>query len=188
MFAYPLDRPTRYRLLICLLLLTALLAAGAGVFPVPAQNRTGEADDGPPRYIWINGGVGGGQNGMGTSVAAGVPVTSHHFLGLRHVYTEELRLFGDDPPNSTRDVGFLGGFVEQGRYGHISLGSGLSIVTGRRSAERSSAFPTLCVPIDLQAVFSPVRYLGIGVHGYATVTRQKNLIGAFLQLQVRIPQ
>jgi len=46
---------------------------------------------------------------------------------------------------------------------------------------------TIGVPVDVQAFFTPIRYLGVGVHGYATVSPDANLLGVSLQGQVRFP-
>lgn len=157
------------------------------------------------RYGWASGGLGGGRTGLGPSLAVGVPLTEHMFLGGRYVHTEELVFFSSPAP-TTWDIGPLIGVLAQGRYGQFSVASGLVAVGGRRRAEQKSGtgdpgctffcsieyemrpVRAVGVPVDIQAFFTPIRYLGVGVHGYATVSPGQNLLGASLQLQVRIPR
>ena len=182
----------------------AVLVLFACVRPALAQQPADSETAPSPRYGWASGGVGGGRTGLGPSVAVGLPVGKHIFLGGRYVHTEELVFFSSPTP-ATWDVGPLLGVMAQGRYGQVSLASGVVAVGGRRQdGQKSGAADPGCilfcsteygmrpvraigVPVDIQAVFTPVRYLGIGLHGYATVSSGENLLGASLQLQVRFP-
>jgi hypothetical protein len=92
------------------------------------------------------------------------------------------------PSETTWDIGPIVGFVEQGRYGHLSLGSGITMVGGRRFDESGSKPLTFGVPLDVQAFFTPFRYVGLGVHGYANVNPDDNMLGWSLELQVRFPR
>lgn len=191
MLSAPLSRSTQYRLLVCLLLLTGLLLAGAGVFPASAQPSTRTVDDTIQRYGWVNGGIGTGRTGIARSVAGGVPVGDRLFVGGRYVGTKEFDISlapTSSPSASNWDAGPLVGLVGQGRWGHLSLASGVAVVGGQRPDESESKSLTLGIPLNLQAFFTPIRYVGIGAQGYANVNADDNLLGVSLQVQVRIPQ
>lgn len=189
MFALPLNRTARHRLLVCLFLVTGLLATGAGVLPASAQQSAPIGDDTTQRYGWVNGGVGSGRTGLGLSVAGGILVGDRLFVGGRHVRTTEFDLLESGPSATTWDAGpLVGVVVKQGRLGQLSLGSGIAVVGGRRPDEPESKSSTLGIPLDVQALFTPIRYLGIGLHGYANVNPNDNVLGVSLQLQVRVPQ
>lgn len=178
---------TDYSPVICLALGASLLAVGTA----SAQESMRSANDTTRGYTWGNGGIGAGKTGLGLSVVGGVPVGSHLFAGGRYVRTEEFNIsLGPTTPPSAEiwEAGPLVGFVAQGRYSHVSVGSGIALVGGRRPDERESNPSTVGLPLDVQAFFTPTRYLGIGLHGYATVSPEENLLGVSLQLQIRISQ
>lgn len=189
MFALPLNGTVWHRLLVCLFLLTGLLATGAGVRPASAQQSAPIDDDTTQRYGWVNGGVGSGRTGLGLSIAGGVPVGDGLFVGGRHVRTTEFDLLASGPSATTWDAGPLAGFViAEGRYGQMSLGGGIALVGGRRPDEPGVKSSTLGIPLDAQAFFAPSRYVGVGIHGYANVNPDDNLLGVSVQLQARIPR
>lgn len=175
----------------------------------PAHAQPSPAEDASSaQYGWVSGGAGVGRTGIGMSLSAGLPLTSHLFVGGRFIRTEEL-VFSSSPVPTTWDVGPTVGFVEQGRYGQLALASGIVIVGGKRqgapkppapssnlggcivfcsTAFESRRFHTVGIPVDVQAFFTPVPYLGIGLHGFAAVSPEENLLGASVHLQVRFPQ
>lgn len=161
---------------------------GMGVRPASAQRPTPASDDTTQRYGWVNGGIGTGRMGLASSVTGGVPIGHRVFVGGRYAQTKELNLLGTGPAAVIWDAGPLVGLVEQGRWGHLSLGSGVAVVGGRSPDEPGTKSSTLGIPLDVQAFFTPIRYVGIGVHGYANVNPGDNLLGWSVQLQVRIPQ
>lgn len=187
MFALPLNRTTRRRRLVCGVLVAGLLATGAGVLPASAQRSAPARDDTTHRYTWINVGPGAGRTGIGPSVAGGVPIADRFYAGGRYVGRGELDIFGSGPSATTWDAGPLFGLVEQGRWGHLSLASGVTVVGGRRPDKPGTKSSTLGIPLDVQAFFTPIPYVGIGVHGYANANAGDNLLGWSLQLQVRLP-
>lgn len=87
----------------------ALLATGAGVLPVSAQQSAPTGDDTTQRYEWGNGGFGSGRTGVGLSIAGGVPIGARFFVGGRHVRTTEFDLLGSDPSATTWEAGPLVG-------------------------------------------------------------------------------
>jgi len=182
MFASSLPRTTRHRLLLCLFLLTGLLAAGTGVIPVSAQRPVFETQD-TQRYAWVNGGLVAGRTGIGIGVAGGIPFGNRAFSGGR--YVRMTKIFSSE---NVWDAGPLVGLTGQGRYGHFSLGTGLVVVGGDRPATENDKLPTLGVPVDVQLFLTPVRSLGIGLHGYATVNPGQNLLGVALELHIRASQ
>lgn len=189
MFASFLSQTTRHRLFTCLFLLTGLFGTGAGVLPASAQQSAPIDEDTTHRYGWVNGGLGTGRTGLGLSLAGGVPVGHRLFVGGRHVRTTEIEISlgpTSSPSAKTWDAGPLVGLVEQGRWGHLSLASGVTVVGGRRPDDPEPKSSTLGVPLDVQAFFTPIRSVGIGVHGYANVNPDDNMLGWSVQVQVRI--
>lgn len=182
MFAPSLPRTTRHRLLICLLLLTGLLAAGAGVHSASAQQPVFETQD-TQRYLWVNGGLVAGRTGIGVSVAGGIPFGNRAFSGARYVKMAKIL-----SSENVWDAGPLVGLSGQGRYGHFSLGTGLVVVGGDRPAIENDKLPTLGVPVDVQLFLTPFRSLGIGLHGYANVNPGQNLLGVAVELHIRASQ
>ncbi len=182
MFAPSLPRTTRHRLLICLLLLTGLLAAGAGVHSASAQQPVFETQD-TQRYLWVNGGLVAGRTGIGIGVAGGIPLGDRAFGGGRYVRMTKIL-----SSENVWDAGPLVGLTGQGRYGHFSLGTGLVMVGGDRPTTQNDKLPTLGVPVDVQLVLTPLPNLGIGLHGYANVTPGQNLLGVALELHIRASQ
>jgi len=160
MMRVPVRRTTLLRLLACLGLLGGLLAMDGGVLPASAQ---------PIKFAL--------QSGEGPA-------------SVRE--TEAQQSPGPSPSPSRR-------------YGQVALASGVVAVGGQRQDEQKSGASepgctffcsieyqmrpvrTIGMPVDVQAFFTPIRYLGVGVHGYATVSPDANLLGVSLQGQVRFP-
>ncbi|MFB6230042.1 MAG: hypothetical protein ABEL04_02705 [Salinibacter sp.] len=188
MFALPLNRTTQHRLLTCLFLLAGLLAVSAGVLPASAQQSASGSDEATHRYGWLNGGVGIGRTGLASSVTGGAPVGDRVFVGGRYTQTKELNILSTGPVAAIWDAGPLVGLFEQGRWGHLSVASGATVVGGQRPDDPGTRSITLGVPLDAQVFFTPLRYVGVGVHGYANVNPGDNMLGWSLELQVRLPQ
>lgn len=152
-----------------------------------AQQSAPSSADTSRRYVWLNAGVGGGRTGVGPSVSAGAPVTDRFYGGIRYIHTTELEILGSGPSGVTWAATGIVGLFKQGRWGHLSLASGIAVVGGRRPHDRDAKPSTLGFPVDAQAYFTPLRYVGFGVHGYANVNPGDNLLGCSVELQVRIP-
>lgn len=123
-----------------------------------------------------------------------------YFRGGRFAHTEKVLRPGTPRPTMW-DVSPLLGLFHHGRYGHVSFASGI-VMVGRReiqSTERKQVGPcTVCdaednrthlhnvgIPLDVQAVVTLHPNLGIGVHGYATVSSSKTLLGVSIQRLAR---
>ena len=182
-----LRRANGHRVFICLLLFAGLLVLDVGVRSAASQSSDLRSEEASPRHGWVSGGIGTGTNGLGASITGGAPIGEHVFVGGRYTHSEELYLLRTDPP-SIWDAGPLVGLVDEGRWGHISVATGLTVVGGRLPDNRGVRASTLAVPFDLQVFFTPIRSVGIGVHGYTNVNTGDNVAGWSLQLQIRMPQ
>lgn len=131
-----------------------------------------------------------------------MPLGDHFFVGARFAYNKKMELF-KSPSESTVDAAPLVGLVGREGSTQLSIATGLAMVRHRRRGRLtdspsnclfcSSMYATTSVvtgglPIDVQAIFSLNSHLGLGLHGYATVTPDENLIGASVQLQLRVPE
>ncbi len=164
-------------------------------------------------YMWMAGGVGGSGIGVGASAVVGVPVTDYIAIGGRGAVSEFVlwELFGTRPDvyiDRMWDAGPLVGLRLQGRYGQLSLASGVVGVRGRRKTLESvrytgglggfcifceeriyktTRFWTVGLPIDAQVFLITSPHFGLGFHGYMTVTPRENMWGVSLQLVARGP-
>lgn len=159
----------------------------AGVSGRPAKAQ-GTAPDESQKYGWVSGGVGLGRLGLAGSVAGGAPIGYGVFVGGRCTRTEELDILGTSPVGTFWEAGPLVGLVEQGRWGQVSLATGVAVVGGSNPDEAGTRPSTLGLPLDVQIFFAPIRHLGIGVHGYTNVNTGDNMPGWSVQLQIRLPQ
>jgi hypothetical protein len=93
------------------------------------------------------------------------------------------------------DVGLMFGKGLQGRYYFLSLSAGIGIVGGVKyssgvqplSSDFNSIdknFTTICIPIQAQAHFIPLRFIGVGLEGIANVNPKYSTWGVMVSLQL----
>jgi len=74
-----------------------------------------------------------------------------------------------------KELGALLSWVHYGRWSQRSVGAGVSYLTGTDVGINRSNFTTLGIPLYAEAVFTPSRYVGIGVKASATLTSDHSL-------------
>jgi len=120
-------------------LLASVFLLGVGR-TVAAQSKSDTTDSVSKRYWWTTGGGGIGGIEVATTVTGGFPITDHVFVGGRFTYTMEAKLFPVvSPPEKMWSAGPLTGvLLKQGRYGQLSLASGITMGVERRRKQPKS--------------------------------------------------
>lgn len=194
------------------ILLAVVLLPGPAT-PVAAQSDADTTSSDFERYWWVTGGIGVGGFGTGYAVTGGVPLTDHVFFGGRFTSFKEVRgLFPSvSPREKIWNVGPLVGILlTQGRYGQLSLASGLVMGAKRRRTQPKppEEQPDPCgwfcttetrydtekvfragIPLNTQFFFTPIRFVGIGLEtGFTVMLPKANpALDLSVQVTVRLP-
>jgi hypothetical protein len=161
-------------------LLIGLFLVGMGN-PAAAQGTSSTSASDSKQYWWATGGVGTGWAGVAQMATVGIPITKRAFIGGRFI-TSTSSLTG--PRFSMWNAGPLAGLVRQGRYGQVSLLSGIVMGVERHGYERPIRppdCPASCqdtefeietentstvrtgIPVNAQFFLTPIRYVGMGL-------------------------
>jgi hypothetical protein len=134
----------------------------------------------PPR-IFVHAGLGAGGGGFAFSAGADLGVRNH-LVSLRAAATAEL--FGDD----FSDVAILYGRSSRWSSGMLALSTGLALVQGTRCdgvfggcIETSARFG---VPLAARLGLYPLRFLGVGLYGFANFNSEQPFGGVTLIVEV----
>ena len=140
--------------------------------------------------LWVNAGVGrasvGPALGLGLSYRSGSHIASARLLG-----GGPFDLFGPGYGTDVAEISFMYGRAGGGALGGRSISAGVGLVSGehRREGGRFSPQveefgPTVGIPIEAQFIFSPIRFLGVGVTGFANLNTEASFAGALLSLHL----
>jgi hypothetical protein len=168
------------RLAALIMLLWASVAAAQ-------ETRSGRA---PELLYWLDVGAGGGEYfGMMADVA--VKANSSDLFLIRGSYMEELQIciFGpcESAANYQGDVAGMYGRIYKGRWGSIAGAAGAAVTfirTDRTGGGEQTASTTIGLPLQVQAVFTPFSFIGLGVSGTANINPVETFAGAFITLQI----
>jgi hypothetical protein len=129
---------------------------------------------------WINLGIGGGTfEGV---ISANVSYQfKRNILSIRGVETGEW--YGN---NGMWDIGILYGLATNPSHTQAAVGIGVALVGGK---SEESLLPDNAIkkriglPIELQLFFRPIRFVGMGLYGFANINSEKSFVGVSLSLQ-----
>jgi hypothetical protein len=165
----------------------ALLSLAGG--PAAAKER-----------VWVSlGGGGAGHSGAGM---AGGRLGVHFMKGpgmltVSLARWEEVQILGTTRPSeNVIEGGVLLGQRFGGRVGFVSVGAGLSVLSGVRRGEfirhtgfifgtdeyESKPFTTIGLPVNLELGIMPSKVFGLALDGFGTISPEYTLAGATLSL------
>lgn len=178
-----------------MILVMALFYAGATGHLFGQEDSTSNLRDEGLNW-WADFGLGLGASRSGSSalgVGGGISlqIAPSMLVTARSSYVQDIIpcLFCDAPPRYTADVAALCGLLGKSDLGHVSVASGAALVF-YRDVDYGEDEPvirtgtTLGLPIEVQFMFTPLPYLGIGFVGTGNVNFESSFGGLFLALQV----
>ena len=143
------------------------------------------AQDGQGSEFWVGAGAGVGSSSAGELAGTinGSYRSGGHLLSARGATTGEL--FGDD----LWDLGLLYGRAMGGRPAFASVAVGVAAMGGTRRSGLFDVNPVeistrVSVPLEVQLFWRPLRFLGVGVYGFANVNDEESFTGATLGVQL----
>lgn len=134
--------------------------------------------------FWLYFGPGIGTLGDGAiALIGGITYKWGHNLFTFHV-TGVSELFGDE----FHGIGLLYGRATSTQSFQFSAAAGLALVNGTRSeglyGSSESVPTTIGIPVELQAVWEPVNFLGLGIVAFANLNPAQSFAGIMLTLQI----
>lgn len=143
-----------------------------------------QSDD--ERFFWVNFGIGGGSVG---EEGASVNLTANYqFRG--NLLTMRITSCGELFGRSLNDYGIVYGRVLTPSTFLISLGGGLGIVDGEIRygllswREPDKIEMTIGLPLEAQLFWKALRFLGLGIYGFANINPEESFYGCTLSLQI----
>ena len=85
------------------------------------------------------------------------------------------------------DVGLLYGRVLSEGFFFTSVGAGVAYVEGENVGlfgDNEELFATISLPLEVQLFVRPLRFIGVGIYGFANINREKNFVGATFSVQI----
>ena len=148
-------------------------------------------------YFWVNFGGGGSFNHRIAGVMSISLQFDRNIVSLRYLGTTEFVLAAlfVSPLEEISDISVLYGRVlAKGKLGFVSVGAGIGYVSGVKRGEylyekdvteyyERIDIHTIGVPIELQ-IFFTLRFIGVGIYGFANINRDDPFIGFAFCLQV----
>ena len=139
-------------------------------------------------YTWANVGIGlGGPVGDNWGGIAAAATISHqrgvHVFSLRASGLGELRLMSRG--RDIFDAGVLYGAGVRRRFGYASAAAGLGWV--QKVARDGETQNSVGVPLEAQAFFTPVEYIGAGVQLLGNINPVQPSFGILAALQLTVP-
>lgn len=155
------------------------------------------------RQYWINGGPGASSAGLSAGLSFS-HLNGKHLITVRSTYNEELIIFGPSPAESIWDVGVMYGRSAKSKYGFASVSAGLGLVGGVKRGTylgdnlddgygwfvikidryEKDEFVTLGFPAEIQAFWTPLSKLGIGITLYGNLNPEKSFAGFLVSIQI----
>ena len=148
----------------------ALAASGATAQQVPSRAR-----------VWGAAGVGAGVPTSGgdgiTNMVQLVFQKEPHHAAIRALVLHDL----DRGTNEIGEVGPLYGRMQQRKWGHVTLASGVSAVAFDTCPSDDDTCFAIGLPLVAEAVLSR-RFIGLGIQAFGNVNRKASYAGATLFL------
>ncbi len=163
----------------------------------------------PPRLGWVN--IGGGLGASraweaftsvvsySTASRGGTRLLTFRYGGASEPDAHSLLGNGLLPEETIRDLGALYGAISKRRFGFASAAAGLAVVGGVRrgafiqyehegvwwgnSIYEKRRFLTAGIPLEAQAFFTPLPFMGLGLVLDANLNPVRNYMGVNLCLQ-----
>lgn len=133
-------------------------------------------------------------NQLFTVRGTGVVGTSSAFgTALGCAFMSPLTSTCDSAGATVADVGFLYGYIYKRPRGYLSASAGLALVAAipptitvvgvGENTDRSTRY-RVGLPVDIQAFWTPSRYFGLGLIGFADVNARYSNVGALVAIQL----
>lgn len=129
-------------------------------------------------------------SGPSAEISLNFVTTPNQLLTFR--YFGSSNLFADPGNGYLNEGAVLYGLMAKAQYGYISGSAGLSVVnTGYYSGTDSFGVTfnhfsqnTVGLPLEVQAFFTPFKYVGIGVVGVGDINSRAPIAAGLLELQI----
>ena len=166
------------------------LACALVLLPLSANGMAAQVPEQRSDAFWVSAGVGrasvGLASGLGLSYRSGPHLVSARLLGGGPVDP-----FGTRTGTDVGEISIMYGRAGGGAVGVRSISAGVGLVSGEHR-RRGGGFspqveefgPTVGIPIEAQFIFSPIRFLGVGVTGFANLNAEASFAGALLSLHL----
>ena len=144
---------------------------------------------------WFDLGIGGSNRGVTSQVSFSVQ-KGIHLITIRHIYNTEFNIFGPSPSETVWDISMLYGRSWKSKSAMVSISGGLGLVGGVRRGDyicsdgwfsskyQKCPFSTIGLPLDVQLIWMPFRFLGLGIQGFANLNSEKSFHGLVANLQI----
>jgi hypothetical protein len=149
-----------------------------------------------PSLYWMDAGVGADNNGLSGQISANY-INKNNIFKLRYIGSREFILF-TSPSETVNDIGILFGKALIKKYVQFTASGGIGIVTGLRRGKVSymeggllgttyyekERITGVGVPIELECLFRPLKFVGFGLGAYANLNRDRTLYGLLFKIQI----
>lgn len=120
-----------------------------------------------------------------------------HLASVRYSYnTLHYELFSDPAIDEIWDIGLLYGVAFKKTFGFISASTGIAYVGGqvrgdpyrvdliRKKYREVRKIQTVGLPVAVQLFWTPFRFIGLGLYGFANINSETTYVSCNLHLQV----
>jgi len=171
--------------------LPLLLVALIGVWSSPRAAHAQSAARGSQSTFWVGGGLGlgrlpGADDADRDESLAGSLNASYQFR--RHLISARAASAGELFGDNFYDYGLLYGRAVSHETLYVSLATGIAYVDGQRSEglfdDPEDVDATVGLPLEAQVYVRPLRFVGIGLYGFANLNQEESFVGATLSVQI----
>lgn len=174
------------------------------VQPVGAQSPNHDLSPQASRTAWVGIGIGPGvisEGASGDSNQSGA-VSGILYGSVRngpHLFSARLSMAAEVFGDAVSDFGVLYGRAVEAENGFASIAAGIAGVNGSYDEDGPQIlcgflgeceldppekFTTIGLPLDVQLMWRPIGYVGIGLSGYANLNAKASFAGVSLSLQI----
>jgi len=148
-------------------------------------------------FYWLNIGSGLTLSDSSTLGFGSVLSLSHEherrLYSLRFLGSNELNLF-EKPSLYLLDLGLLYGYMYRLGNNAFSISSGVSLIGGNKKGKLINSedftdeyeeinYVTIGLPLELQALYIPFKYFGLGITFFGNLNNEKSYYGSMLTFQ-----
>lgn len=170
----------------------AVVAVSVFAEAAAAQAPAGTSRTDPPVLLSGSFGIGAATHGFGGRLSLGLGTTGGEFV-LRTAAAEDLNIFG--PVTSSEDVALLYGRRVRGGRGWVRFAAGPGFAHSERPGDAQSCYLFFCeygkivsndlgLGLQVDAVWAPSRWFGIGLGAFGNVNSGTSFVGATANLHL----